>query len=77
MGFEEIGVYIQIRENIVAQSIATRPILELCERYVWRPGSWFFGGWWDQEGINPGRASERAAAVTDGKKDNRIEEAAR
>ena len=39
-GFEEIGVYIQKRQNMVAQYIATRPILNLCEQSVWRPGTW-------------------------------------
>ena len=38
-GFEEIGVYIKNEQNIVAQYIAMRPILDLCERSVQRPGA--------------------------------------
>ena len=30
--FEEIGVYITRRQNMVTQYIATRPILDLCEK---------------------------------------------
>ena len=30
-GFEEIGVYIKKRQNIVAQCILTQPILDLYE----------------------------------------------
>ena len=43
-GLEEIGVYITRRHNMVAQYIAMRLILDLCERSVWRPGSWV--SWW-------------------------------
>ena len=31
VGFEETGVYIQKRQNMVVQYIATRPILDPCE----------------------------------------------
>ena len=51
-GFEEIGVYIQKRQNTVVQYIETQPILYLCERYVWIPGAWFYWRWWKQEGID-------------------------
>ena len=40
LGFEEIGAYILKIQNTVAQYIATRPMLDLCERYVWRPRAW-------------------------------------
>ena len=39
-GFEEIGTYVTRRQNTVAQYIATRPILDLCERSIQRTGSW-------------------------------------
>ena len=45
--FEEIGVYIKRRQNTVAQYIATRPILDLCERSVQRPGAWVSWRWWE------------------------------
>ena len=34
--FEEIGVYIKNIQNTVPQYIATRMLLDLCERYLWR-----------------------------------------
>ena len=41
---EEIRAYVMRRQNTVAQYIATRLILDLCERSVWRPGVWV--SWW-------------------------------
>ena len=38
-GFEEIGVYVTRRQNTIAQYIETRPIMDPCEKYVWRPGA--------------------------------------
>ena len=40
VGFEEMGEYVLKRQNTVVQYIATRPILDLCEETVWRPGAW-------------------------------------
>ena len=37
--FEGIGTYITRRQNMVAQYIATRPIMDLCERSNRRPGA--------------------------------------
>ena len=53
-GFEEIGVYIQKRQNTVAQYIVMRPIMDLYEKYLQRPGSWVSWGWWEQEGLGLG-----------------------
>ena len=39
-GFEEIGAYILKWQNMAAQCIATRPILDLCKKIVQRPGDW-------------------------------------
>ena len=39
-GFEEMGAYFLKRQNTVAQYIATRPILDLCEETVRRTGAW-------------------------------------
>ena len=50
-GFEEIRTYLKRRQNTVAQYMVTRPILDLCERSVWRPGEWVSRWWWDQEGL--------------------------
>ena len=43
--FEEIGVYVTRIQNTVAQYIATRPIMDLCEWYVWRPVAWVSLRW--------------------------------
>ena len=37
---------------MVAHYIATRPIIDLCEEAVWRPGTWVTKRWWDQEVID-------------------------
>ena len=47
-GFEEIGAYVTRRQTMVAHYIATRPILDLCERYSRRPGAGVSWGWWEQ-----------------------------
>ena len=41
-GFEGIGTYITSRQNMLTQYIATRPIMELCERSDGRPGKRVF-----------------------------------
>ena len=50
-GFEEIFIYITRRHNKIAQYITTRPILDLCERSVWRAVLWVSWWWWYQEGL--------------------------
>ena len=55
-GFEDIGVYITRRQNTVLQYIATRPILDLCERSVRRTVYWVSRQWWEKEGIGLERA---------------------
>ena len=52
------------RQNTVAQYIATRPILNLCERATWRPGAQVSRRWWDQAGIDLGGARKWAAEST-------------
>ena len=51
-GFEGIGVYIARRKNTVAQYIATRLILDLCEQHICRPIVSVYWRWWYQEGID-------------------------
>ena len=46
------------------QYIATRTILDLCERYVRRPGAWVLHRWWDQEGIVLEGGMERLEAAS-------------
>ena len=73
-GFEEIGVYILKRQNMVAQYIVTQPILDLCESLVQRPGSWVSRRRWEKEGIDLASARERAAATEDDEEERIVEE---
>ena len=66
-GFKGIGTYITRRQNKVAQYIATRPILEFCERSTGRPGARVFRRWWVQDGLDwEGEKRAVAAAELDG-----------
>ena len=60
-GFTEIRKSITNRQNMVAQYIVTRPILDLCERTTHRGGARVSRRWWDQLGIDWDTAKERAA----------------
>ena len=51
-GFEGIWKAITRRQNTVEQYIATRPILDLCERDTQRLGARVYHRWWEQEGID-------------------------
>ena len=51
-GFKGIGTYVTRRQNMVAQYIATRPILDLCERSAQRPGERVYRRWWEQDGLD-------------------------
>ena len=48
---------------MVAQFIATRPILDLCEKSTWRPGARVARRWREQTGIDCKQSRERSAAV--------------
>ena len=73
--FKGIGKYITRRQNTVGQYIATRPILDLCERSVWRPGARVSRRWWEQAGLYFKRAKEMAAAAaTDSDREESIGE---
>ena len=52
------------RQNTVAQYIATRPILGLCEWATRRPGARLSRQWWEQAGIDLEGAQKRAAELT-------------
>ena len=73
-GFKEIGAYVTRRHNRVAQYIVTRPILDLCERSVWRTGLWVSWRWWEQEGLDLEGEKERAATESDGEEEQFKEE---
>ena len=63
-------------QNTVVQYIATRPILDLCEKSVRNSGDWVYGRWWDQEGINLEGERERVEMTSDGKEKKCVEEVA-
>ena len=58
-GFKGIRKAITRRQNTVAQYIATRPILDLCERATQRMGARVYQRWWEKEGIDLEAAKER------------------
>ena len=51
-GMVGIRTSILRRQNTVAQFIATRPILDLCEQATRRPGAGVSWRWWEQTGID-------------------------
>ena len=59
-GFKGIKKVITRRQNKFEQYIATRPLLELCERAKKRLGARVSQRWWEQEGIDLGTAKKRA-----------------
>ena len=71
-GVVRIRTSILRRQNTVAQFIATRPILGLCEVAERRPGTRVPRRWWEKTGINWKAAREKAAAKDD---DNEAEAA--
>ena len=70
-GIVRIRTSILQRKNTVAQFIATRPILDLCEKATQWPGALVARRWWEQTGIDwkgEGERVEAAAAAEPGKK---------
>ena len=51
-GLTDVRTSINRRQNTVAQYIATRPLLELCEGAKQREGEWVTLRWWDKLGID-------------------------
>ena len=60
---EEVETYITQKYKTVAQYIATRTILELCEEADWHSGEWVLKRWWDQEGKNLSGGGSSAATA--------------
>ena len=50
---------------MVAQYISTRPIMDLCERYIRRTEDWVSRIWRDQEAIDIEGGKERAVAESE------------
>ena len=72
-GFIEIRESITRRQNMVAQYIATRPILDLCERITQRAGARVYRRWWEKKGINLKTAKERSAGALETDSDSESE----
>ena len=62
-GIVRTRISILRRQNTVAQFIATRPILDLCNGAVRRPGARVPRRWWEQTGVNLKGAREKSAAT--------------
>ena len=60
-GFKDIRMSINTRQNTVAQYIATRPLLVLCEGTKQIGGARVARRWWDQKGIDWEKAKARGA----------------
>ena len=63
-GFSTMEEYTQRCQNAVAQYIASRSVLDLCEGPERAPEVWVWIRWWEQAGINlEGTREEAVAAV--------------
>ena len=62
-GFEETRKSVTRRHNTAAQYIATRPILDFCERSTQRPGARVSRWWGEQSDIDLEGSNKRAAEV--------------
>ena len=58
-GLMDIRTPIQRRQNTVAQYITTRPLLDLCESARPREGANVTLRWWEQLGIDWGKAKAK------------------
>ena len=83
-GLTDIGKSIANRQNTVAQYIATRPLLDLCEEVRAREGTRVPLRWWNQTGIDWEAAKARgrgggtystssSGSITDGEEDRNEE----
>ena len=71
-GFTEIRKSITNRQNTVAQYIATRPLLDLCERNTQRGGARVSRRWWGHKGID-WETTKAQAAETDSESKSEME----
>ena len=58
-GLTDVQTSINRSQNTVAQYIATRPLLDLCEGAKQREGAQVTMRWWDQTGIDWEKAKTR------------------
>ena len=67
-GLQEVETYDSCRQNMVAQFILTRLIMNLCLAAEWRQGPRMSKRWWEQDGVNVEgvRTADWEAERTDG-----------
>ena len=58
LGFEDVEACVLMRQNMAAQYIVMRPILELCKETVHIPGMQVFKRWWEKEVLDLVRECE-------------------
>ena len=68
-GFELMETYIRRRQITVAQYIATRSLLDLCEAAERKQGARVGMWWWEQAGIDLAGARETAVAAAEANED--------
>ena len=52
VGLQEVETYVSLRQNTMAQYIATRPIVDMCLAAKRRPGPRVLIWWWELEGMD-------------------------
>ena len=70
--FEGIREYITRGQNMVAQYVATRPLMDLCERSSRRPWSRVSRRWSEQAGIDLEGAKKRAVVAGESNGEEKI-----
>ena len=60
-GFRDVRTSINTRQNTVAQYIATRPLLDICEGTTQIGGARVSMRWWDQKGVDWEKSKARGA----------------
>ena len=68
-GFETLETYIQQRQNVVAQYIATLLLLDLCKATERKQRAWVGIWWWEQAYIDLEGSREMAATVEEADND--------
>ena len=66
VGFTDVRTSINRIQNTVAKYMATRPLVEICEETTQIGGARVVMRWWDQNGIDWGKAKARGAEAESG-----------
>ena len=68
-GLEKTKAYIILRQNTIAQYIATCPILDMCPAAERHPGARVPKWWWEQGGLYREGAQEETEEVEEGREE--------